>query len=1104
MLSDSQVKIADFNGDGLVDVGKLRSQSLIYWPSMGFGLFDDPVAMSGVPQMAEEERHHVADLNGDGLADIVYVGISNVGYWLNRGDGSFDAMQTISGTPSVDPVQGEVQFADMNGNGTTDIVWVDLSGGPVGAWQYLDPIGDQYAGLITRVDNGLGKAVTIEYESSTAYMIRAAEAGSPWTDTLPFPIPVIKRVVVDDGLGMQMVSEYDYRDGYFVAAEEEFRGFAGATKTDVGDASMPTLVTRWTYDVGKTAEALKGRVLSEESYDDVGYIFSHSDNDWSGTTLASGENGVDVVFPHLDVTVASIVEGTATPRFTRRDMFYDDYGNVTDDLNHGEVASIDDDGTTPMGGDEVFVHREFAINESAWILDRVSGERVRDGEGNRVSESRYYYDGAVFNGLPLGQVDRGNLVREERWLDTEDRFVPVTRNRIDEWGNVTAMLDANGGRREIFYDAASHTYPVRERIFIGDGAIDYTVDYDAVFGKISSLMDPNGAQTKYSYDALGRLSDVVKPGDSQSLPTTSYSYDLASPVSTVTVRAREASGEAGTQDSYIYYDGLGRVRAKVSEAAGGDFAVTEAVAYNARGGKSFIANPFMCGESCKFYGNELLGNSGTSMIYDATGRLAKTVHPDGAVSRTVFHPLEEVLFDENDNLESSPHYDTPTTKRYDGQGRLVSTTFAKGGEGVTTAFVYDAAGNLTSVVDSDGNVRTQTYDSLGRMVAMADPNAGQRSYIYDDVGNMTEKVKPTGERIKFLYEATSNRVLAKNLVDSAEDDSWEVVYHYDSPSSAWEGHGRYLVGKLAWVEDGAGAEYYGYDALGRMVAKRRDIGDRSFVLSFEYDAMDRRKGIAYPDGTALPIAYDERGLVKTVGSYLVDRTYNAAGQVVAEVLGDGISRSYSYDGRQRLTDLSTVSTDGGILQQFHYDFDSASNITAIDDLRSVSTPSLSQKQNFTYDDLYRLTSVDLEGGSINWAYDDVGNIVGKTTTLEDQRFHAPEIRYGENGAGPYAVTTHGDDALGYDGNGNLSTMPGQTLAYDAEDRLTSVLKDDGTVVEMVYGFDGQRRIKRVRAADGDLTETLYVDPVYEVRGDTQYKYIWVDDKRIARAKVTTE
>ena len=225
-----------------------------------------------------------------------------------------------------------------------------------------------------------------------------------------------------------------------------------------GDESIDGLVSARIFNVGKVVEALKGKILSEELSTDAGTVLKDTANTWSSTVLENGIDGRDVVFPKLDTTVVSHIEGSGSPKYTRSDYLYDDYGNVTDELDHGIVSSAADDGSSPTGDDEVFIHRDYAVNETNWILDSVSRERVRDAQGTRVSDVVRYYDGEVFNGLPFGQVDGGKVMREDRWLDTEGAYISTVRNRYDAWGNVTAILDANDGRRELFYDSDTHIH----------------------------------------------------------------------------------------------------------------------------------------------------------------------------------------------------------------------------------------------------------------------------------------------------------------------------------------------------------------------------------------------------------------------------------------------------------------------------------------------------------------------------------------------------------------------------------------------------------------------------------------------------------------------
>ena len=72
----------------------------------------------------------------------------------------------------------------------------------------------------------------------------------------------------------------------------------------------------------------------------------------------------------------------------------DALGNAIFAWNYGDLSNPDDD---------LYAGYEYALNEQAWIVDRVSRTYQTDGGANGafVSERRNYYDGTEFEGLPL-------------------------------------------------------------------------------------------------------------------------------------------------------------------------------------------------------------------------------------------------------------------------------------------------------------------------------------------------------------------------------------------------------------------------------------------------------------------------------------------------------------------------------------------------------------------------------------------------------------------------------------------------------------------------------------------------------------------------------
>ena len=156
--------------------------------------------------------------------------------------------------------------------------------------------------------------------------------------------------------------------------------------------------------------------------------------------------------------------------------------------------------------------------------------------------------------------------------------------------------------------------------------------------------------------------------------------------------------------------------------------------------------------------------------------------------------------------------------------------------------------------------------------------------------------------------------------------------------------------------------------------------------------------------------------------------------------------------------------DSSSVLDLRYGYDEVGNIL---DLRD-RTGGGDQLQSFTYDALDRLT--DATGiYSAGYNYDPIGNLlskdeagVGHTLAYTNaQHVHAPSVVDG-------AVYT-------YDENGNLLDRPGDTLTYDAENRLQSVTSG-GETVTFTYDGDGRRVIR-----DTTTETTAYVGPHYEAR-----------------------
>lgn len=396
---------------------------------------------------------------------------------------------------------------------------------------------------------------------------------------------------------------------------------------------------------------------------------------------------------------------------------------------------------------------------------------------------------------------------------------------------------------------------------------------------------------------------------------------------------------------------------------------------------------------------------------------------------------------------------------------------------ITGDYLYDAAGKVTRVADARGNARTYEYDGRSRRTHIADPNAGAWRLEYDDGDDLVRRMDPTGNVVSFVYDGIG-RVLEERHQSKGENDTRAVVYHYDAPSEDHVELGG-AAGRLAWVEDEAGAVFFGYDARGLETDRVRRWSDGTeHPTHTDYDAANRMIGRGFPDHSYLDIKYDARGSVRALGPVAPEIAWTASGQIEQIALGNGVTDTRHYDARQRLDRLEATTSAGASVRALHYVLDAASRITSVEDLRPSVKAEQSLSASYGFDDRDRLISATDAAASTQWTYDDTGNILSVASTNDEPSLNA-ENRFGENGAGPDTLTHHGDEALTYDAAGRLIKDGERTLHWDAKGRLARVERGE-VGEEYVYGFDDMRAVKTT-TRDGNKDVIRYIDDDVEER-----------------------
>ena len=628
------------------------------------------------------------------------------------------------------------------------------------------------------------------------------------------------------------------------------------------------------------------------------------------------------------------------------------------------------------------------------------------------------------------------LLQSMTQTDTTTQTVPYattgqTRTWTYSWnGNGRLLsidgpkgLDVNGKA-----DITSFGYDTGGNLLTSTDALGYVTtfaDYDAN-GRPGKMIDPNGINTLYGYDLLGRLTTITvkSPAGVADDRITTLDYDTEGRVTGVTA--------PGTQKLIVDYDLAGQVTA-IRIASGEKIAFTHDAMGNVTLQSVKRANGTTAREISRTFDGlgrmltETLGtNRTTTMAYDKLGNLTSVTSA-------------------NSNA---------TVKAFDGLNRLVSSIAPDTGESKTG---YDVFDQTTKFTDPIAVQTTYVRNGFGDVIQEVSPDRGTSTYYYDAAGDVTASIDGRGQRVDIVRDALG-RIMSKT--PAGRPASEIVTYGYDTDVF---GGGSYAKGRLNVVLDGTGKTQFKYDFRGNVLIKRMKAGALAPAdLTYSYDAAGRVQGITYPSGRIVSYARDTLGRVTSVTTQanasapvvtLVSGiTYEPFGSMLAATYGNGLSlvQSWGNDGRLATKRLYATGTSTN-LSSLTYGYDNNDNlISIVDNVDSTRT------LQYGYDTVDRLRKTVVWTGSLkrqDIAYDLNGNRISV-----EQRVERTDLT-------PVSTATYTLNS----GTNQLASIsdPGGTrsISYDARGNTLGETRPDGTTITVDY--DGYARLTSY-AASGSL------------------------------------
>ncbi len=913
--------LADINGDGLVDIIKNGSSyypgNKIYLNNGKDGWEED--SNWNFQMISPGGYRRLLDINGDKILDIVSLEChdtniyicyhwpeTNIAQHIYIGNGKNGWVEDTSWEIPTYLYFSNGQYSDFgvrtfdfNGDGLVDFVR-DKSGysyipgepSPVEFFQN-DP---ENPDLLSDIQYSLGLAVQIGYKSSGIFTDSSNNLLNP---ALPYLLQTVSQITYNDGLDNEWAETYEYADGEYCFEDylnRKLSGFGKVTKTDgLGN------VTKTYFHQGNETDSSHGeysddvskigKIYRQEINDDSDNLYSKTINKWENYDL-----GNDRDFVKLTQTIDSAYDGNTSHKDKAETYTYDNAnGNLTQKITWGEVTGSDNGTYTDTGADKYNANYEYA-DAANYISGYQSQETTTDQSDNKVKEIKYYYDG-----LTLGNVDEGNLTKQEMWTDNANYI--DTQKVYNAYGLVTQEIDPRGKTTDYAYDA-NNLYPATVTNAL-DQETDYEYDYSS--GKVTQITDPNSRVFQMVYDALDRVKQEKQPDlttPSTLVVKTEYTYTD----NTVPSKVQQTNylDSSTSFDIYTYLDGFGRKIQERKEAEDSNTFSARDFVYNDLGLLEKESLPYFSSGTAR---TTATSNSDlyTSYTYDPLQRVVTATNVVGTTTNT-YDDWKLTITDAENNVKDLYK---------DAYDNLIQVDEHDNANTYTTNYAYNGLGNLIQITDSQDNVRNFTYDGLGRRLTAEDLHDPEDEYFgdwtfsYDDSGNLTSRTDPKNQTVNWTYDDI-NRVLTENYTGQS---GTEVVYVYDTGTDG--------IGRLYTATTPDVVTTYTYNALGGIKTENKNIDSEDYLTEFGYDRQGNQTLITYPSEDQAKYEYNTAGLLEKVqgkpagtqyfGDIVSDYDYSPLEQVSYQENANGDKTFNAYDEQKlyRLKEKITASPDEG-------------------------------------------------------------------------------------------------------------------------------------------------------------------------------------------------
>jgi RHS repeat-associated protein len=968
----------DYDGDGKLDLCIKTSNSVKaykYYPNLATCIFSKDIPRSNL---------RIGDINGDGKTDLLSFGSPDYDVLYVSFQSDFEILENfVPHNPAIGYVNKNYFLADMNGDGKDDIIEV---------FNCIETYYDEY------------------YEEY--YNVYSIQCFVNYFNGNSFTSEQIDLSCLQNTQAMLSVDEENFYFSDFNGDGQKELIYDGQ---NVVGWNQPFIFTIRPYDKSRLLSIIKDGINNsiEVTYDALsqGILYSKTQGDLNYPLLKAD----------LPIYVVKYTKkygnGETTPfnntSFSYEDLLYHPHGKGL--LGFLKLTSIDSISSTKTEIINDYDSTYFKIYQSqvktyinnTLLSEKIVSPPIFHSYENGVRHFSYVPNTLFKNklnnsasGLKISIDTLGNLSKKLTYFLSQNgdtvKKVLDTYSNFDSFGNhQNASVTSTRGQESITrsgsfeYNSNTGLLTKHTRFFGSSPSIETSYTYDD-FGNILSettLCDgisrsigmqyesgkarflksvTNPLNHTIYYDTDPALGLTLKDSTYTGL-VTSYEYDdfgnlLAThyPEGYTINKSRHWSldeedvGETYSETvtaqnkptSVSYFDYAGRVKRTKTQSFDGSYLVSDKV-YDSKGRLYRDYLPYFEGTSADQY---------IQYSYDSYNRISSEVRIPSNITKTYTY------YDSDLKVKISQggkdYY-----KENDPSGLLYKSTDPGG----TITYSYNAEDKIKTIVSPSGTT-TIDYDSYGFQDKLHDLDAGTIDYNYNGLGELISQEDNNGNLVTNQYDAIG-RIVQKSYQGGAT-----TTYSYDPVNEL-----------LTRISSPGGTRVYSYDNFMRPASRTDSIEGAQYTASYSYNSKGDIDTIIYNSAVTVVNNYNEYGYPDEVRvnnqSIWAANSMNKYGAINNYTLGNQSVTSIVHDSYGFPDSILTVR-NGSYLQRWNYDFNpSTGNLTS---RKGLTSPGGFVEENFTYDNLDRITSYSNVLDTINISYDSggSGNITEKTDVGE--------------------------------------------------------------------------------------------------------------------------